>query len=214
MKAQAIKTVLGKKIRQSQRFDEKGRMIPVTIIDVSPSVVVQVKEREKDGYKAVQLGFGSIKKIKKPILGHLKKAGINYKPRFLREVRVDQEEATLPKPGEILKVGEIFTKGDIVSVSGISKGKGFTGVVKRHHFAGGPRTHGQSDRERAPGSIGQTTTPGRVYKGKRMAGRSGGTKATIKNLKVIEVDNKSQRLVVSGLVPGSKNSLLTITKVI
>lgn len=206
---------IGKKVIQSQRFDEKGKRIPVTVIEAGPCTVVQIK-KEKSGYNAIQLGFGikKEKNITKPILGHLKKAGINKMPRFLREVRLKKTpdaEISL-KEGNEIKVGDVFKVGDIIDITGTSKGRGFTGVVKRHHFKGGPRTHGQSDRERAPGSIGQTTTPGRVYKGKRMAGRSGGEKVTVRNLKVVDVDSNSNRLVVIGLVPGVKNSLLTIAK--
>lgn len=211
-----IKTFIGEKIGQSQRFDDKGKRIPVTVIEANPCNIIQIKNISKDGYDALQVGYGvrKSKNITKPVLGHIKKAGTDKMPRFLREFRIEKGEgAELPfKQGDVIKVGEVFTVGDMVDVSGTSRGKGFTGVVKRHHFKGGPRTHGQSDRERAPGSIGQTTTPGRVYKGKRMAGRSGAEKVTIKNLKVIEVDNNNNRLTVVGLVPGVKNSLLTIAK--
>ena len=188
-----IQGILGKKITQSQRFNEAGKRIPVTVIEAGPAVVVQIKNQIKDNYQAVQLGFGKTKL-----------------PRFLKEIRLEKE--TSLKVGDVLHVEDVFNLGDTVKVTGVSRGKGFTGVVKRHHFAGGPRTHGQSDRERAPGSIGQTTTPGRVYKGKRMAGRSGGERATIKNLKVMEIDTENNILVISGLVPGTRNSLLTITK--
>lgn len=189
-----IQGILGKKITQSQRFNEAGKRIPVTVIEAGPCLVMQIKNQVKDGYQAVQLGFGKTKP-----------------PRFLKEVWLE-EETTL-KIGDAVNIQDVFNLGDTVKITGLSRGKGFTGVVKRHHFKGGPRTHGQSDRERAPGSIGQTTTPGRVYKGKRMAGRSGGQRATIKNLKVIEIDNENNKLVVSGLVPGAKNGFLTITKI-
>lgn len=189
-----IGAILGKKIRQSQIFEEKGKRVPATYISAGPCVVARIKTLEKDGYEALQLGFGFPEK--KP-------------PRFLREVpfMMDKEE-----PGMIIKAGDVFKPGDTVSVSGISKGKGFAGVVKRWHFAGGPKTHGQSDRLRAPGSIGSSTTPGRVYKGKKMAGRLGGEKVTVKNLKVISVDSEKNLLIIKGLVPGGRNNLLVIRK--
>lgn len=212
-----ITTFIGKKLIQTQKFDDRGKRIPVTVVDASPCIVVQIMKKEKNGYDALQLGVG-IKKEKnttKPILGHLKKAGINKIPRFLREVRLQKPltigESPL-KVGSEIKVSDVFTVGDTVNVTGTSKGRGFTGVVKRHHFKGGPRTHGQSDRERAPGAIGQTTTPGRVYKGKRMAGRSGTETVTVKNLKIVDIDNSNNRLIIKGLVPGVRNSLLTIHK--
>ena len=150
--------------------------------------------------------------ISQAIIGHLKKAGLDKNPpRFLREVRVTDLGDL--KPGSEIKADDVFKEGDKVAITGISKGKGFAGVVKRHHFKGGPRTHGQSDRERAPGSIGQTTTPGRVYKGKRMAGRMGQDKVTLKNLKVVSIDTEKNILIVSGLVPGGRNSLLMIKKI-
>ena len=148
------------------------------------------------------------------MLGYFKKAGLDKNPpRFLREIRLNNlSDLNDLRPGMEIKIGEVFNPGDIVSVSGISKGKGFQGVVKRHHFKGGPRTHGQSDRERAPGAIGSTTTPGRVYKGKRMAGRMGQDRVTVKNLKVVNINSEKNTLTISGLVPGGKNSLLVIKK--
>lgn len=212
-----IPGILGQKLAQSRRFTEDGRWIPVTLIKAGPCVVVQLKKRENDGYQAVQLGFAGKKekRIKRPILGHLKKAGLeNSPPRFLKEVRLTNGESDVDKlkAGQKIFVSDVFNVGEKVRVSGISKGKGFAGVVKRHGFAGGPRTHGQSDRERAPGSIGQTTTPGRVYKGKRMAGRMGQDNISIDNLEVIEVNKQKNILVVKGLVPGVRNSLLVIQK--
>ncbi len=208
-----VTTIIGKKIGQSQRFNQKGKRIPVTLIEAGPCVVVQVKTNKTDGYESIQLGFGlrKEKNTDKPTKGHFTKTGIKTMPRFLMEVANNQSSL---KSGDLIKVEDVFSINDLVKVSGISKGSGFTGVVKRHHFKGGPRTHGQSDRERAPGSIGQTTTPGRVYKGKRMAGRSGGEKTTVKNLKVLEINNESSQLVISGLVPGVRNGLLTVSKII
>jgi large subunit ribosomal protein L3 len=163
-----IQALLGKKLNQTQKFLENGRRIPVTEIAVSDNVVLQAKTVAKDGYAAVQLGYGIKKNGTKPLLGHVKKAGLEKAPIAIKEVRV--QDSDLPQQGDLVSVETVFKPGDIVDVTGTSKGKGFAGVVKRHHFRGGPKTHGQSDRHRAPGSIGQTTTPGRVYKGKRMAG--------------------------------------------
>lgn len=212
-----INTILGSKQGSSQTFIE-GFRIPVTKVVAGPCVVTQIKNVDRDGYWAVQLGFLSKKaeNTSKPLQGHLKKSqksevkSQNF-PRFLREVRVDKEPEV--KVGDQVKVSDIFEPGDVVSVTGTSKGKGFAGVVKKHHFRGGPRTHGQSDRERAPGSVGQTTTPGRVYRGKRMAGRMGGQKVTMKNLHVISVNPDINELEISGTIPGSPGSLVLIDKI-
>lgn len=204
-----INSILGIKLGQTQKFLEDGQRIPVTEIQAGPCFVIQVKNG------AVQLGFGEKKEKRtlKPILGHIKKAGLKIIPRFLREISVNQPEIINLKMGDEIKVGDILKPGDIVNITGISKGKGFAGVVKRWGFAGGPRTRGQSDRERAPGSIGSTTTPGRVLKGKKMAGRMGQAKVTVKNLKVFEVLPEKNLLLVKGLVPGVKKGLLIIKKV-
>jgi len=208
-----INTILGSKGVSSQTFIE-GFRIPVTKVMAGPCVVTQIKKMEPDGYWAVQLGFSSkrAKNTSKPLQGHLKATSKETKfPRFLREVRVDKEPEFAI--GDEIKVSDIFKPGDVVAVTGISKGKGFAGVVKRHHFHGGPRTHGQSDRERAPGSIGQTTTPGRVYKGKRMAGRMGGEQVTVKNLHIISVNAESGEVEISGQIPGNTRSLISIRKI-
>lgn len=207
-------TLIGEKIKQSQRFNEKQERIPVSILKMGPCVVTQVKNKDKDGYDAIQLGFGqgNKKTLGKPELGHIAKAGIKEIPRILIEVRTEGIENSVFKIGQVINVDEVFKTGDLVNVSGVAKGKGFAGVIKRHHFKGGPRTHGQSDRERAPGSIGQTTTPGRVYKGKRMAGRLGGNKVTVSNLKVIEINSNDNTLTISGLIPGMKNTVITVTR--
>lgn len=203
-----IQTILGKKLGQTQGFLEDGRRIPMTRIDVSGIVVSQVKTKDHEGYDAIQLGYGMNKKADKPTNGHSKKAGLTSTPRFFKESKVDKiEEVEL---GSAVNVEEILGAGDIVDVSGTSKGKGYAGVVKRHHFKGGPKTHGQSDRHRAPGSIGQSTTPGRVYKGKRMAGHMGVAQVTVKNLEVVEIADGV--LTVKGLVPGHISSMVTITK--
>lgn len=212
-----ITAIIGIKINQSQSFTLDGKRIPVTFIQAGPCIVVNMKTQDKDGYNAVQLGYGQrrVITVTKPVIGNLKKAGLEKNPpRFLKEVYVsDLSSLNNLEPGMEIKVGEVFTAGNTVQITGISKGKGFQGVVKRHHFRGGPRTHGQSDRERAPGSIGSTTTPGRVYKGKRMAGRMGSDQVTVKNLKVVAVDQEKNILTISGLVPGGRNSLLMIKKV-
>ena len=208
--------ILGEKSEQSQTFDDKNEIIPTTKIKTSPCYLIDIKEPAKHGYFSVLLGFGQVKlgsqskNIKKPNLGKITKAGVKTPLRFLREFRLDRtkfNEFKLQK-GDEIKPTLFFKKGDFINVSGTSKGKGFQGVVKRHGFAGGPRTHGQSDRERAPGSIGQTTTPGRVFKGKRMAGRMGGKRATVKKLQVVEA--KDDGLLVKGLVPGAKGGLLEV----
>lgn len=210
--------ILATKIGQKQMFTPLGVRQVVTTLKTGPLYVVGIKTTEKDGYSAVQIGFGvrRAKTITRPQMGTLKKAGLGEKPtRFLREIRaldgqnINTEEV---KPGSQIKVEDEFKEGDHIVITGISKGKGFQGGVRRHGFKGGPRTHGQSDRERAPGSIGQTTTPGRVYKGKRMAGRMGQDTVTIKNLKVISIDAEKQIMTITGVVPGGKNGLLMIRK--
>ncbi|MDP3004356.1 MAG: 50S ribosomal protein L3 [Candidatus Azambacteria bacterium] len=196
-----MKFILGKKIGMTQVF--KGdNVIPVTLIESGPNFVIQVKTKEKDGYVAVQLGFGTKKEknIKKPQRGHLKKIS-NLKSqisnlRWLKEFRV---EATELKAGDEIKP-EIFVPGDKVNVVAISKGKGFQGVVKRHGFHGGPKSHGQKDRHRAPGSIG-ASWPQHVIKGKKMAGRMGGDRITVKNLEIIEVDKENNLIAIKGAIP-------------
>lgn len=206
-----INGLIGKKLEQSQKFLEDGTRVPVTVIEVLENPVIFYKTKEKDGYEAIQLGYSINKHANKSMLGHVRGAKLQKAPRFLREIRQTLEVASLPKIGEFIKPSSVFSEGDIVDVAGVSKGKGFAGVVKRHHFKGGPRTHGQSDRERAPGSIGQTTTPGRVYKGKRMAGKMGAENVKVKNLSVLQVTDSC--LIVKGLVPGGKNNMLVIKKV-
>lgn len=193
----------------SQTFVE-GTRVPVTLVKAGPCVVTYIKRVDSDGYWAVQLGFGEkkIKNITKPLQGHLKAA--KSAARFLREVRVDKEPDL--KIGDVIKLTDIFKKGDVVAVTGVSKGKGFAGVVKRWKFAGGPKTHGQSDRWRAPGAIGQGTTPGRVRKGKKMPGRMGGDTIFVKNLIIVDVDDQKGEISVSGPVPGGPGSLLIIKK--
>ncbi len=213
-----IQAILGIKKDQSQTFTPDGKRIPVTRVSTASCKVVNVKTEDKDGYNAVQLGIGSKRAVTltKSELGNLKKAGLDKNPpRFLREISVESKDDFADeklKPGSEIKTSDIFKEGDVIQVTGVSKGKGFQGAVKRHHFRGGPRTHGQSDRERAPGSIGQTTTPGRVYRGKRMAGHMGSDTVTVKNLKVVKIDDEKKILTVLGVVPGGRNSLLIIKK--
>jgi large subunit ribosomal protein L3 len=198
-----MNSILAKKVEQGQKFLENGLRIPVTKLAVNGNVVVAIKTEARDKYSAVQLGFD--KKTKKMA------PKSNKSPyQFLREVRMADAEV-VPAVGDVIKASEIFKPGDVINVTGISKGKGYAGGVKRYHFKGGPRTHGQSDRERAPGAIGSGTTPGRVIKGKRMAGRMGQDTVTVTNLKIVAVDDNF--ILVKGLVPGSRNTLLTLKKV-
>lgn len=205
-----MNTLFGLKGRMTQAFVE-GFRIPVTKVTLGPCTVVQIKDLTKDGYWAVQLGFGTkkIKNITKPLQGHSKKS--NTTPRYLKEIKLDKKPEF--NVGDVIKLGDIFKLGDVVSVTAVSKGKGFAGGVKRHGFAGGPRTHGQSDRERAPGSVGGTTTPGRVYKGKRMAGRMGSEQVTMKNFHIISVDQENNELLVSSPIPGRVGAFLSIKKI-
>ncbi len=201
-----IQGILGRKLGMTQVFEENGRAEPVTAIQAGPCAVTQVKSKDKEGYEAVQLGFGESKRLTKAEKGHLKEL-----PAFehLREFRV--ETAADVKVGDKVDVS-LFQAGDVVSVSGISKAKGFAGVVKRHHFKGGPKTHGQTDRNRHPGAIGSTTTPGHLWKGLRMAGHMGGEQTKVRRLKVVRTDPERNLLLVRGAVPGYKNGLLLIEK--
>jgi len=207
-KIEMLKGLIGKKVGMTQIFDDSGAVIPVTIIEAGPCVVTQVREPALDGYSAVQLGFGEIKpkRLTGGQLGHLKRN--NIPPlRFLREFRTSQPDV---EEGQTLTVSEVFSVGEKVDVIGTSKGKGFQGAVKRYHFRGGPKTHGQSDRHRAPGSRGSGTTPGRVYKGARGPGHMGDDRVTVQNLKVVLVDSERNLLGVNGAVPGGKGGLVLI----
>jgi large subunit ribosomal protein L3 len=190
----------------TQVFSSAGEARGVTVVEAGPCVVVQIKTTERDGYDAVQLGFGQRKSLTKPMRGHVKQLG-NF--RYLREVRVDD-----PNEYEIGQSlgADVFEAGDIVNVVGTSKGKGFAGGVKRYHFRGGPKTHGQSDRHRAPGSIGSGTTPGRVRKGLRMAGHMGDERVTVKNLRVFQSNPERGILLIEGSVPGGVNGVVRVTK--
>jgi large subunit ribosomal protein L3 len=202
-----IPGMIGKKIGMTQLFRDNGETV-VTVIEAGPCFVTQIKTEEKDGYNAVQLGFGEAKRLNSPQKGHLKGVGLF---KYLREFRV--EDVSSFKLGQKVDV-DIFKPGDLVDVIGTSKGKGFAGVVKRHHFAGGPKTHGQSDRHRAPGSVGATTFPGRVLKGTRMAGHMGDDRVTVRNLEIVDVDSARNVLLVKGAVPGGRNGLLLIRKAV
>ncbi|MFC2056898.1 50S ribosomal protein L3 [Chloroflexota bacterium] len=201
-----VQGIIGRKLGMTQIFRDSGKAEAVTAIEAGPCVVIQVKTAVKEGYNAVQFGFGEKKRLKSPERGHLKELG---QFRYLREFRVDDTEN--------IEIGErvdasLFKEGDMVDITGMSKSKGFAGVVKRHHFAGGPKTHGQSDRHRHPGSIGATSSPGRVFKGMRMAGRMGGEQVTVRHLEVCEADADRNLLLVKGAVPGDKNGILLIRK--
>lgn len=199
-----ITGIIGRKLGMTQIFRDSGEAEAVTAVEAGPCSVIQIKTVAKEGYNAVQLGFGEAKRIKSPQRGHLRGLG---QFRYLREFRVDDI-------GDIqvnLDVS-MFQDGDLVDVTGISKGKGFAGVVKRYGFAGGPKTHGQSDRHRHPGSIGATTSPGRVFKGTRMAGHMGNRRVTVRKLEVLKTDPERNLLLIKGAVPGAKNGLLLITK--
>lgn len=204
--------ILGKKIGMTSIFDETGQSIPCTVIEAGPCTITQIKTMEKDGYTALQIGFEDKpeRKVNKPEAGHLKKAGATAK-RLTREFR--GFDITKFQLGAELRVDSLFVIGERVAVAAKSKGKGFQGVVKRHHFGGGFRTHGQSDRERAPGSIGGSSYPSRVFKGMRMAGRMGGDRVTVKNLRVINIIPESNLILIQGSVPGHNNAYVEILKV-
>ena len=205
-----MKGILGKKVGMTQVFSERGEAIPVTVIEAGPCFVAQIKTVEQDGYAAVQLGFEETKpkRLTQPQLKHLQKSNLPAL-RHLRELRIADDELASFEEGQKLTV-DIFEEGEMVDVTGTSKGRGFAGVVKRYGFRGGPKTHGQSDRLRAPGSVGACTTPGRVFKGKRMPGRMGGERVTTQGLQVVLVDPERNLLALRGAVPGSKNGLLLI----
>lgn len=205
-----MKSIIGKKIGMTSVFTEDGSNVACTLIEAGPCYITAIKTEETDGYSAIQLGFQERKEkgMSKPVLGKLKKKNIPAL-RYIEEVR-DFDNAGELKVGEILKA-DLFREGDSVKVTGITKGKGFQGVVKRHGFGGGSKTHGQSDRQRAPGSIGASSYPSRVFKGQRMAGRDGGDKVTIRNLKVVKVIPESNLILIKGAVPGAISGLVQIS---
>ena len=198
--------LIGRKIGMTQVFTEDGAVEAVTAIEAGPCTVTQIKTAAREGYNAVQLGFGEAKRLNSPERGHLGKLGLF---KHLREFSV--EDTSDIELGHRVDVS-LFQPGDLVDVVGTSKGRGFAGTVKRHHFAGGPKTHGQSDRHRAPGSVGAGTDPGRVLKGQRMAGHMGNQRVTVKRIEVVKADPDRNLLLVKGAVPGAKNGLLEIRK--
>jgi len=196
-----VKFILGQKLKMSQIFDEEGNVVPVTLIEAGPCFVTQIKTKEKDKYRAVQIGFQRIEKKKK-----IKKTMKGKEFKYLREQRIENNEQY--KVGDIIDVS-VFQQGDKVKISGISKGKGFQGVVKRWGFGGRPKTHGTKHELRTPGSVG-TSFPGRVIKGRKMPGRTGSQRKTIRNLKIVKIDKENNLLVVKGAVPGRRGTLLEI----
>jgi len=192
-------------------YDSRGRRVGATVVEITPNSITQVKTTEgKDGYNAIQLGLGTKKSVRKPQIGHAKKAGLDQKIRWFREVKTEASEDT--QPGQVINLDQVFSIGDEVKVIGTSKGKGFQGGMRRHGFHGGPKTHGQSDRMRAPGAIGSGTTPGRVLKGKKMAGHMGSNQVTTRGLEVVKIDKQNNLLVIKGAVPGATGGLVLITK--
>jgi large subunit ribosomal protein L3 len=201
-----IQGIIGRKLGMTQMFRDNGKAVAVTAVVAGPCTVIQLKNDSKEGYSAAQLGFGEAKKIKSPQKGHLKEMG-NY--RYLREIRLADTKDV--KVGDSIDVS-LFKPGDMIDITGISKGKGFAGVVKRYNFAGGPKTHGQSDRHRAGGSVGAGSSPGRVLKGTKMPGHMGSERVTARKLEVIQVDGEKNVMLIKGTVPGSKNGILLIKK--
>lgn len=203
------KGLIGKKIGMTQVFDENGKMIPVTVIEAGPCVVVQKKTAENDGYTAVQLGFGdkNPKNVNKPTAGHFKKNDVPFK-RTLREFKL--ETSAEMNAGDVLKA-DVFAEGDVIDVSGVSKGKGFQGSIKRHGNSRIKETHGSGPVHRHAGSMGACSSPSRIFKGKGMPGHMGSEKVTVQNLVVVKVDTENNLIAVKGAVPGPKGGVVTIT---
>ena len=204
-----IQGMVGRKLGMTQVFDERGVVYPVTVIECGPNVVTQIKTEETDGYEAVQLGFGLSRRLNKPEQGHRRASG--FQSKELREVKADTLDGL--EVGQQIKV-DTFAEGELIDVTGTSKGRGFQGGMKRHGFAGGPATHGQSDRARAPGSIGSSATPGRVMPGMKMAGHMGDERVTVQNLTVVRVDTERNLLLVRGSVPGHNKGLVLVKKAV
>ena len=204
-----MKGIIGKKVGMTQIFDEQGNAIPVTVIQAGPCYVTQVRTADRDGYVGIQLGFGESKpqRLTKGQLGHLQRNNLPAL-RYLREFRVKDGELDVAEGQQI--TADVFAKGERVDVIGTSKGRGFAGGIKRHHFRRQPKTHGASDRTRAPGSVGQNTDPGRTFKGKRMAGHMGSERVTTENLEVVVVDAEKNLLAVRGSVPGQNGGIVLI----
>jgi large subunit ribosomal protein L3 len=201
--------LIGRKLGMTRIFAEDGSVVPVSVIEVTPNTVTRVRSVEKDGYSAVQLGAGAARRLTKPVAGQFKDLDKGHQsPRHVREMRTEGDESY--EVGQQVAV-DAFAQGELVDVTGISKGHGFTGVIERHNFKRGPKTHG-SDHHRAPGSIGAGTDPGRVWKGTRMAGQMGNARVTVKKLTVIRVDPERNLLLVRGAVPGARNGTLIVQK--
>lgn len=202
--------MIGRKVGMTQVYNQDDVLVPVTVIEAGPCAVVQVKEEARDGYRAVRVGFQDAKaeRLNRPDRGLFTKVSVSPR-RILREFRLAADETY--KVGDVIDVG-MFEVGDRVDVIGTSKGKGFAGVVRRHHFRGGPKSHGQSDRERAPGSVGSSSYPSRVFKGLRMAGRMGGRRVTDKGLSVVRIDKDRNLLFVKGAVPGARDGYVLVRK--
>ena len=206
--------LIGKKLGMTSFFDSRGRSIGCTVIQAGPCYVTQIKDRKKDGYRSIQLSFDDVKpnKVNKSIKGHFEKSKTKPKNKLVefRNFRKDFDDKV--KLGMELKIEDVFNENEFLDVTSISKGKGFQGVVKRHNFSGvGQNTHGQHNRNRAPGSIGAGSTPSRVFKGMRMAGRTGGNKVKIQNLKILKINQKENLIYVGGSVPGSKNTYVILS---
>lgn len=208
-----MNAILGEKLGMTQIFDDQARAIPVTVIKAGPCQIVQIKSEDRDGYSAVQLAFGDIKpaRVTEPVKGHFEKAGV-APTRHLVEVRVDDTASYTV--GQEINIADVFAKGVLADVTGISKGKGFQGVMKRHNFSGQGAAHGNHKKHRAPGSIGACATPSRVFKGTRMAGRMGGDKVTTLNLRVVEINSEHNLLLLMGAVPGPNGSLVLIREAV
>jgi large subunit ribosomal protein L3 len=204
----ASKGILGTKLGMTQVFDDEGRVVPVTVVQAEPNTVTQIKTPETDGYTAVQLAYGSRKRVTKPLAGHLAKAGVDGGARVLAELRLT-DGSELPELGSNVSV-DAFSAGEVVDVTGTSKGKGYAGVMKRHNFSGMGDGHGVKKKNRHPGAVGACATPGRTFRGTRMAGRMGGARVTVQNLEVVDIDTEHQLILVKGALPGSDGQVVFI----
>jgi large subunit ribosomal protein L3 len=204
----ASKGILGTKLGMTQVFDDEGQVVPVTVVQAEPNTVTQLKTPETDGYAAVQLAYGARKRVTKPLAGHLAKAGVEGGARVLAELRVT-DGSELPELGSTVSV-ETFAAGDVVDVTGTSKGKGYAGVMKRHNFSGMGDGHGVKKKNRHPGAVGACATPGRTFRGTKMAGRMGGARVTVQNLEVVDIDTEHQLILVKGALPGSDGQVVFI----
>ncbi len=203
-----MQQLMARKLEMTQVFNDEGKQLPITIVEVQPATIVRLKTNDKDGYSAVQVGYGTARanKLTKPVAGQVQK--LDSKPRIFKEERLESIEGL--EVGQAVAISDILSVGDTISVTAVSKGKGFQGGVKRHGFAGGPKTHGQSDRHRAPGSIGAGSSPGKVWKGTRMAGHMGHKQITTRGLTVIAIDGN--KISVKGAVPGARSTWVVIKK--